>query len=125
MVDYSDIDGVEIKNNYESPFQFSDEVEIQEMNIMYNNNFVYYKILNKVTNVVYHGIYDIITNKIVWNTDKEVSLFMPYVQIKTTENQGQYERADSMLIIVGDSIYRLCPITYNDECVNKCPDGTK
>ena len=45
---------------------------------MYNNNLVYYKILNKVANKTYHGILDIITNKIVWSTEKEVLLFMPY-----------------------------------------------
>ena len=42
-VDYSGIDNVQFKNNLKSPFEFSDEVEIKEMNIMYNNNFVYLK----------------------------------------------------------------------------------
>ena len=45
------------------------------MNIMYNNNFIYYSILNKVTQVLHHGIVDIYTNKVVWNTDKEVTFF--------------------------------------------------
>ena len=42
-LDYSGIDDVEFKNNLTSPFEFANEVEIIEMNIMYNNNFVYYK----------------------------------------------------------------------------------
>jgi hypothetical protein len=110
FVDYSKIDNVQWKNNLESPFEFADEVEIQEMKIMFNNNFVYYIIKNKVTNVLYHGILDIYTNKIVWNTEKEVTLFIPYVQIRYTSNQGNYEYADSMLVITEDSAYRVCAI---------------
>ena len=89
--DYSGIDNVQFKNNLKSPFEFSDEVEIKEMNIMYNNNFVYFKILNKVTQILYHGILDIYTNKVVWNTDKEVTFFMPYVKARYTEKQGNYD----------------------------------
>ena len=50
---HEEIDSIVFHNNLVSPFEFTDEVEIQEMNIMYNNNFVYYKILNKVTQVTY------------------------------------------------------------------------
>ena len=73
------------------------------MNIMFNNNFVYYKILNKVTQKLIHGILDIYTNKVVWSTDKEVSLFIPYIRARYTSDQGEYEYADSMLIITSDS----------------------
>ena len=125
FVDYSVIDNVKFNNNLESPFEFADEVEIKEMNIMYNNNFVYYKILNKVTNVTYYGILDIYTNKIVWNTEKEVTLFMPYIRARYTSNQGNYEYADSMLVITKDSAFQVCAIKHNDGCVNKCPDNTK
>ena len=125
FVDYSGIDYVQFKNNLESPFEFSGEVEIKEMNIMYNNNFVYYKILNKDTQVLYHGILDIYTNKVVWNTDKEVTFFMPYVKVRYTSNQGNYEYADSMLVITKDSAYEVCGIKYNGACVYKCPDNTK
>ena len=59
FVDYSGIDNVQWKNNLESPFEFADEVKIQEIKIMFNNNFIYYIIKNKVTNVLYHGILDI------------------------------------------------------------------
>ena len=121
-----DIDDIVFYNNLESPFEFTDEVEIKEMNIMYNNNFVYYTILNKVTQVTYHGILDILTNKIVWNTDKEITLFLPYIRIRvTTDNKGQYEYADSMLIISKDSASLICPIKYNGACVTKCPDNYK
>ena len=30
-----------------------------------------------------------------------------------------------MLVITSDSAYRVCGISYNGECVNKCPDNTK
>ena len=95
------------------------------MNIMYNNNFVYYKILNKVTQKYYHGILDIITNKIVWNTDKEVDLFFPYINYRITSNDGNYEYADSMLVVTKDSAYRVCAITYGGGCAYQCPDNTK
>ena len=72
---YTLINDVVVVNNLRSPFEFTEEVEIIYMNIMYNNNLVYYKILNKVANKTYHGILDIITNKIVWSTEKEVLLF--------------------------------------------------
>ena len=123
---YNNTDVFEFHNNLESPFEFTDEVEIKEMNIMYNNNFVYYTILNKVTQVLYHGILDIITNKIVWNTDIEVKMFLPYIRIFTeTGNKGQYEYADSMLIITQDSASLICPIKHNGACVTKCPDNHK
>ena len=96
--DYSYINNVEFTNNLESPFKYiNDDVEIVEMNIMYNNNFIYYKLLNKETQKYYHGIVDILTNKIVWNTDKEVSLFIPYVLNKITDpDLGRYEYADAL-----------------------------
>ena len=105
-IDYSNISYVQFKNNLESPFEFSDEVEIKEMNIMYNNNFIYYSILNKVTQVLHHGIVDIYTNKVVWNTDKEVTFFLPFVRARYTNDQGNYEYADSMLVITKDSAYQ-------------------
>ena len=125
FANYSKIDDVEFKNNLTSPFEFADEVEIKEMNIMYNNNFVYYKILNKVTQTYYHGILDIITNKIVWNTDKEVDLFIPYITYRSTSSDGRYEYADSMLVVTKDSAYRVCAITYGGGCVYRCPENTK
>ena len=122
---HNDMKTVEFHNNLESPFEFTDEVEIQEMNVMYNNNFVYYTILNTVTKVLYHGILDIITNKIVWNTDVEVTMFLPYIQLRETKDQGQYEYADSMLIITKDSASLICPIKHNGACVTKCPENYK
>ena len=95
------------------------------MNIMYNNNFIYYSILNKVTQVLHHGIVDIYTNKVVWNTDKEVTFFLPFVRARYTNDQGNYEYADSMLVITKDSAYQACGMTYNGACVSKCPDNTK
>jgi hypothetical protein len=124
-VNYTNIGSVTFATNLDSPFDFIDEVEIKELNIMYNNNFVYYKILDKVTQITYHGIVDLYTNKIVWNTDKEVLLFIPYIRDRYTSNQGEYEYADSMLVITKDSAYRVCAINYDGDCVYKCPDNTK
>ena len=104
----NDIDNIVFHNNLVSPFEFTDTI------------------LNKVTQVTYHGILDILTNKIVWNTDKEITLFLPYIRIRvTTDDKGQYEYADSMLIISKDSASLICPIKYNGACVTKCPDNYK
>ena len=118
---YHDLSNVNPVKNAKSPFEFEDEVEIIDMNIMYNNNFVYYKILNKVTQKYYHGIYDIKSDQIVWHTDKTVKLFTPYIQIKYTTT-ANYEYADSMLVITEDEkAYRVCGIKDGSNCVLDCP----
>ena len=123
--DYTNLNNVQYKTNSTSPFDFTDEVEIEQMEIMYNNNFVYYKIRNTVTNKYYHGILDIKINRIVWNTDKTVKTFIPYIRTRSAGDQGTYEYADSMLVITEDSAYRVCAYNYNNDCVEECPSGTK
>ena len=63
-------------------------VEIIQMDNIYNYRYVYYTILDKVTNIKYHGLLDIVLNKIVFNIDDEVDLFIPYITFVTTEKEG-------------------------------------
>jgi hypothetical protein len=109
------ISGVTIKNNDKSPFLFLEEVEIKQMDIMHYNQFVYYTIVGKETNKTYHGIFDIKANKIIFNTDEELYLFIPYIKDKNS---------DSMLAINKDSAYRVCYIKKEDtgDCLGSCSD---
>ena len=124
--DYSQIDGLTFVNNEKSPFEFENEVEIQLMENIYNYKYVYYKILDKVTNIVYHGLLDITLNKIVFNTDEQVDLFIPYITWIQTEKPGVgYEHSNSMLMITKNSAYRVCAINNGDDCSEECSDGKK
>ena len=93
----------------DSPFEFIDEVEIIEMKIFYNYRYVYYKIKNKQTNEIYYGLFDIKTNKIMFNTNETLDMFLPY-------------SSNSMFAIKGNSIYRICPIMNEEgtDCLEDC-----
>ena len=107
--DYAVSDSVTYKNNERNPLKFFDEVEINEFNFMSYNKYAYYSIKNKITNKTYHGIFDITLNKIVFNTDKEIKVFIPY-------------SSNSMLAITEESAYRICAIfnANKDDCVDDC-----
>ena len=97
-----------------SPFEFIDEVEIKEMNFISSNRYVYYAIYNKETNETYHGLLDVKTNKIMFNTNETLDTFIPYSD-------------NSILAIKGSSAYRICPI-MNDEgndCIEDCTEEGK
>ena len=64
------------------PFEFVDEVEIKEMKIISNYRYVYYSIYNKQTTKTYHGLFDIKTNKILFNTNEDLDTFLPYQVIQ-------------------------------------------
>ena len=75
---YFYLNHVTFSTSSDSPFDFVDEVEIKEMKIISNNRYVYYSILNKQTNETYYGLFDIKTNKIVFNTNEALETFLPY-----------------------------------------------
>ena len=111
MTDYHDLSGVQIQLNEESPFEFVDEVEVKEMNILLYNKYVYYSIYNKQTQKTYHGIYDIVLNKIMFNTDVNIDTYIPYSSI-------------SMLAITKDTAYQICAIKNdNNQCISECTSG--
>ena len=75
---------------------------------MIYTNYVYYSIYNKISRKTYHGIFNVTTNKIVFNTDEDLDAFIPY---------SNY----SMLAITKDSAYQICIIKNSDgECIPSC-----
>jgi len=98
-------------NNEKSPFEFMDEVEIKEMNFFPYNKYVYYSIYNKNTSKYYHGILDVKLNKIMFNTDEQIDVFIPYSQ-------------NAMLAITNESAYKICAIQSGDSCVEECTTGS-
>ena len=109
---YDDISPVIVSNNYNSPFEFLEEVEIKEMEFLLYTNYVYYSIISKISGKSYHGIFDVKTNKIVFNTDEDIDTFIPY---------SNY----SMLAITKDYAYQICIIKSanrdsNFQCIQSC-----
>ena len=99
-----------VNNNDISPLEFIDDVEIEEMNFMLYNKFVYYKIKNKNKTKMYHGVLDIVVNKVVFNTDEEIEIFIPY-------------SSKAMLAITPTTAYKICIYKENNECVEECENG--
>ena len=102
---------VTVTNNYTSPFSFIDEVEIKEINFLLYTNYAYYSIYNKINGKTYHGIIDIKINKVIFNTDEDIDVFIPY---------SNY----SMLAITKETAYEVCIIKDdNGNCIDKCSSG--
>ena len=96
--------------NNENPFEFIDEVEIKEMEFLFNSKFIYYSIYNIRTGKTYHGIYDIKLNKIMFNTNEDIDTFIPYSN-------------NSMLAITKETAYRICLVKNKDTCIENCKRG--
>ena len=105
--DYYNIENVEVINYADSPLQFTDDVEIQEMNFILYNKYVQYKIYNKDKNIYYHGIIDVTLNKIVFNTAETIDHFIPYSE-------------SEMLAITPNTAYKICIIKSGSSCIDKC-----
>ena len=99
---------VEVKNNYNSPFEFIDEVEIKQMKFIPYTKYAYFSIYNKKTEEMYYGVLDITLNKIILNTNENIDIFIPY-------------SSNSMLAITKESAYRICLIKdSNGNCIDEC-----
>ena len=102
-----------LKFNSTSPFaqyEFSDEVEIKEINFTQKNKFIYYKLKNKNNDIYYHGIIDIELNQIIFNTNETINTFIPYSNM-------------AMLAITPNTVYRICAYNDGDNCTDYCPEG--
>jgi len=115
---YNGTDKIESYNIY-SPFILNDKnpleeifdksVIIKNMSFIKHTKYIYYKIEKE--NIFYHGIIDIILNKVIFNTNEEIIEFKPYGN-------------NSMLAITKDSAYKICAIKGNkDNCIDECPEG--
>ena len=119
--EYSQIDETNYKIvkaivNKVSPFEFVDDVVLEEVKFITYTKYAYYKLYNNNKNIYYYGILDVTLNKVIFNTDEEISQFIPYSK-------------NSMLVMTPKNFYKICSI-YDDKnqnsfnCLDKCPDGT-
>ena len=79
--DYFNLNDISFKAYSDSPFEFEGEVEIKQMKIISNYRYAYYIIYNiyyKETTETYYGLFDIKTNKIMFNTNEALETFLPY-----------------------------------------------
>ena len=108
--DYSNIGNVRSEINQESPFEFVDEAKIIEMNFLLYNKYIYYAINNTKTGEIYHGLYDVKLGKIMFNTNEDISTFIPY-------------SPNSMLAITKDNVYKICALNDGENCIEDCSSG--
>lgn len=109
-ISFGEID-INLKFNKDSPLEFLKDFEIEYINFIRNTKYLYYKIINNDENITYHGIIDIESNKVIFNTDKEIIDFKPYSN-------------NSMLAITNESAYKICIIKGdNNECLNECSNN--
>ena len=76
-IDYT-VDNIAVSNNFTTPFEFLNQVEIREMNFILYTKYAYYSIYDSVTEKTYHGIIDVKLNKVIFNTDEDIDVFIPY-----------------------------------------------
>ncbi len=76
-IDYLSVGQYSVNISTESPLEFLDDVEIQEIKFIKNYKYAYYKIYNPTKGKTYYGIIDIKQNLVVFNTDEEIlTLFL-------------------------------------------------
>ena len=107
--DYTSVGSTTVNNNLDCPFDFIDEVEINEMNFIDDTEYVYYILTNNNTGEKNYGLIDIKKNKVIYNTNEEITSFVPY-----TSNQ--------MLAITSSSAYKICAFINSEgtDCVDSC-----
>ena len=64
------------------------------MNFLLYNKYIYYTINNTKTGEIYHGLYDVKLGKIMFNTNEDISTFIPY-------------SSNSMLAITKDNVHKI------------------
>ena len=108
---YNILNNVEFHINEESPFELIDEVEIKEMNFLLYNKYVYYILYSNKTNKTYHGIFDVVLNQIMFNTDEDIDEFIPYSK-------------NAMQAITKQTAYKICAIKDDSgDCIEECQTG--
>ena len=107
---YVNLSSFDLVINKKSPFEFFDNVTITKIKFLHDN-LAYYKLYNNDKKIYYHGLLDIIQNKVLFNTDENIKEFYPY-------------STNSLLAITDKSLYRICLIKYwnnnNLDCKEKC-----
>ena len=110
-IDILNIPDITYQINEKSDLEFLNDVELQSMKFILSNQYVYYKIKDKVNNDIYHGILDIESNKVIFNTKDKIIDFIPFNE-------------SSICAITEDSVYEICAIQdNNNQCVKSCLEG--
>ena len=110
-IDANNLQNIAAIINENSPLEFVEELNIEELRFLKNTKYAYYILSNKNNDIHYYGIIDVTLNKVIFNTDvKNISSFVPFSN-------------NSMLVIQSDKAYKVCIISYNLDCIDKCPEG--
>lgn len=110
-----------VNNTDNSPLEFYEKISIEEMHFISYTKYVYYKIYNEGKRKYYHGIIDIVQNKVIYNTDEPIKNFFPL------SNKAMY-------VSTFNNYYQICIIKNNNneqnkeeyddyECADKCSNG--
>ena len=95
--DYTSVGSTAVNNNLQCPFDFVNEIEIEEMDFIDNTQYVYYTLIDKSTGEKNYGLIDIKENKVIFNTNEEITLFVPYA-------------SNQMLAITANSLIKFVPL---------------
>ena len=104
-INYLRAEDYSVTINKESPLEFVDQVEIQDIKFINNYKYAYYTIYNPKNEKTYHGIIDTKKNKVVFNTEEKILKYVPYTDI-------------SMLAITSNGAYEVCVIKKDGNCVD-------
>ena len=110
-----ELSGIKINSN--SPFQFYNEFIIKHINLTRYTQYVLYEMYDTFKNISYYGIVDIVENKVIFNTDEEITSFKRFKQ--------KSETGYSFLAITEKSAYRICALADNNKnCISSCSSGS-
>ena len=108
-VDYYDIvNQTNIEKNDDPHFEFFDNMEIEKMEFLLYNKFIYYEMKSLNNSDTYYGIFDVKLNKIIFNTKEKITQFIPYNDM-------------AMLAITKEKAYKVCAYNDNNNCIDTCP----
>ena len=94
----------------ESPLKFLNDVTIEDMDFIPGTKYLYYTLANG-ENGKLHGVIDVPSNQVIFNTDKDIISIIP------DENKN-------LLVITPTSAFTMCLFKKSDNtCVNSCSDN--
>ena len=106
--EYSSIDNIQNTKNNVPNLEFFNDMEIEEMNFLLDNKFLYYKMKEVQKNgTIYYGIFDIVLNKIIFNTKEKINTFIPLID-------------GVMLAITSTKAYQICTYKNGNDCTDTC-----
>ena len=108
--DFGDLSKVTF-NKSQASFEFYEDVEIEVINFMMYNRYVYYKMkLSSTGETKYYGIYDTKLNNVIFNTEEYIKYFIPYSDRE-------------MLAVTNTAAYKICAMKGTDNtCKDYCSD---